>query len=696
MTESFSLEKTRNIGLAAHIDAGKTTTTERILFYAGRIHRMGEVDDGTAVMDWMIQEQERGITITSAVTSCKWRDCRINIIDTPGHVDFTVEVERSMRVLDGLVMILCAVGGVQPQTETVWRQAEKYRVPRLAYVNKMDRIGADYFAVLNKMEERLATRAVPIQVPIGAEDGFSGLVDLVGGKAVFFGNAEGDSPVVSGEVPPEMKELVSRMRNRLVESVAETDEELLSRYLENRELSEEELKRGLRKAVTEGSLVPVLCGTSLRNKGVQALLDAVVDYLPSPLDVPPVEGENPDSGAAEKRRPDEKEPFSALAFKIMADSYVGKLIFLRVYSGKVKAGSHVYNPRTGRKERIGRLLRMHANHREDIQEVGAGDLAAAVGLKDVTTGDTLCDEKHPLLLERIVFPEPVISVAIEPKTKADQDKMGEALGRVLDEDPTFRLRTDEETGQTIVSGMGELHLEIIIDRLLREFGVQANVGKPQVAYKESIRGGAGGEGLFQKQTGARGQFGHVWLEIEPGEKGSGLRIVNRIPHGKISREFTAAIEQGVRDALESGILAGYPVINVQVALLDAEFHEVDSTPLSFQIAASMAVRKALDGTKSFLLEPIMSVEVVTPESHLGDIIGDLNGRRGKIEGMESQAGGMQAVRAHVPLAEMFGYATDVRSLSQGRATYAMEFSSYEEVPKPISEQILSRIYGYAY
>jgi len=695
MSENFPLEKTRNIGLAAHIDAGKTTTTERILFYAGRIHRMGEVDDGTTVMDWMVQEQERGITITSAVTSCSWRDCRINIIDTPGHVDFTVEVERSLRVLDGLIIILCAVGGVQPQTETVWRQAEKYKVPRLAYINKMDRIGADFFAVLKKMEERLATRVVPVQMPIGAEDRFEGLVGLVSRKAILFEDEMG-TQAVSGEIPPSLLETAGTLRDRLMETVAETDEELLGKYLENKELNEEDLKNGLRRAVARGELVPVLCGTSLKNKGVQVLLDAVVDYLPSPMDVPPVEGENPESGLQEKRRANASEPFSALAFKIMADSYVGKLIFLRVYSGKVKTGSHIYNPRTGRKERIGRLLRMHANHREDISEIGAGDLAAAGGLKDVTTGDTLCDEKHPILLERIVFPEPVISVAIEPRTKADQDKMGEALQRVLDEDPTFRMRTDEETGQTIVSGMGELHLEIIIDRLLREFGVKANVGKPQVAYKESIHDGARGEGLFQRQTGTRGQFGHVWIELEPGEKGSGLKVVNRIPQGKISKEFASAIEQGIRDALESGLLAGYPVINVQVILLDAEFHEVDSTPLSFQIAASMSVRNALEHTKNYLMEPIMSVEVVTPDDYLGDVIGDLNGRRGKIEGMESQTGGMQAIRAHVPLAEMFGYSTDVRSLSQGRATYAMEFSSYEEVPKPISEHILSRIYGYAY
>ncbi|MBT9258959.1 MAG: elongation factor G [Clostridiales bacterium] len=676
------LERYRNIGISAHIDAGKTTTTERILFYTGRIHKIGEVHEGAATMDWMAQEQERGITITSAATTAFWRDHRINIIDTPGHVDFTVEVERSLRVLDGVIAIFSAKEGVEPQSETVWRQADRYHVPRLAYVNKMDIIGADFFAVVRQIKERLNANPVPIQIPIGAEDQFRGMVDLVARKAIIYTDDLG-TQLQEAEIPAELEDLVDEYREKMIEAAAEQDDELMEKYLEEGTLSVEEIRRGLRKGTIAMKLVPVLCGSSYRNKGVQPLLDAVIYYLPSPLDIPAVQGTHPDTGEPLERKVSDEEPFSALAFKIMTDPYVGKLTFFRVYSGVLKAGSYVYNANKQKRERIGRIVLMHANHREDVSEVATGDIAAAVGLKFTTTGDTLCDEQHPILLEAMDFPEPVIDVAIEPKTKADMDKMGEALAKLAEEDPTFRMRTDPETGQTIIAGMGELHLEVIVDRLLREFKVQANVGKPQVAYKETIRRKAQGEGRYIRQTGGHGQYGHCWLEVEPLEQGKGFEFVNKIVGGVIPKQFIPAVEAGVREAMESGVVAGYPVIDVRVTLYDGSYHEVDSSEMAFKIAGSMAFKAAVQKADPVILEPYMKVEVVVPEEYMGDVIGDLNARRGRIEGMEHRQGSA-VIRAVVPLAEMFGYATDLRSKTQGRGTYTMQPSHYEEVPPNIA------------
>ncbi|MGB9887790.1 MAG: elongation factor G [Moorellales bacterium] len=684
----FPLERMRNIGIMAHIDAGKTTTTERILFYTGRVHRMGEVHDGAATMDWMVQEQERGITITSAATTCLWRDHCINIIDTPGHVDFTVEVERSLRVLDGAVAIFCAVGGVEPQSETVWRQADRYRVPRIAYVNKMDRVGADFFRVVEMMVDRLGANPVLVQLPFGREEDFRGVIDLIRCRAIVWTDELGveyhEEPI-----PEEYRELVEEYRNRLLEVVAESDEELLVKYLEGQELTEEEIKAGLRKATIALKAVPVLCGSSFKNKGVQPLLDAVVSYLPAPIDVAAVRGTDPETGAEEERRTSDEEPLSALAFKIMADPYVGKLTFIRVYSGVLKAGSYVYNSTKGKRERVARVLRMHANHREDVGQAFAGDIVAVVGLKETHTGDTLCSEQDPILLESMQFPEPVISVAIEPKTKADQEKMGLALQRLAEEDPTFRVHTDPETGQTLISGMGELHLEILVDRLTREFNVQARVGRPQVAYKETITRPARAEGKFIRQTGGRGQYGHVWLEIAPQERGQGFSFESKIVGGVVPKEFMPAIEAGVREAMETGVLAGFPVIDVAVKAVDGSYHEVDSSEMAFKIAASIAFKEAARKAHPVLLEPVMQVEVVVPEEYMGDVLGDLNARRGQIEGMEKR-GNAQAIRARVPLAEMFGYATDLRSLTQGRATYVMQFDRYEEVPSALAEEIMAK------
>jgi elongation factor G len=675
----------------AHIDAGKTTTTERILFYTGRVHKIGEVHDGAATMDWMVQEQERGITITSAATTCQWKGHRINIIDTPGHVDFTVEVERSLRVLDGAVAVFCSVGGVEPQSETVWRQADKYGVPRIAYINKMDRVGADFFRGVNMIRERLGANPVPIQLPVGSEDSFRGIVDLVKMKAYYYIDDLGTRSEET-EIPEEMKDLVLEYREKLVEAVAESDEELMMKYLEGEELTEEELVQGIRKATIAVKMIPVVCGSSFKNKGVQLLLDAVVDYLPAPTDIPSIKGVHPDTGSDDERHASDNEPFSALAFKIMADPYVGKLAFFRVYSGVLKSGSYVFNSTKGKRERIGRLLQMHANHREEITEVYAGDIAAAVGLKDTTTGDTLCDENKPIILESMQFPEPVIDVAIEPKTKADQEKMGGALSRLAEEDPTFRMHTDPETGQTIISGMGELHLEIIVDRLLREFKVDANVGRPQVAYKETIRSKVKAEGKFVRQSGGRGQYGHCWIELEPLEPGSGYEFVNKIVGGVIPKEYIPAIDAGIREAMENGVLAGYPMLDMRATLYDGSFHEVDSSEMAFKIAGSMAFKNAATKANPVLLEPIMKVEVVVPEEYMGEVIGDINSRRGRIEGMEARAGA-QVIRGYVPLAEMFGYATDLRSKTQGRGTYVMQFSHYEEAPKNITEEIIAKRQG---
>jgi elongation factor G len=694
MARSFSLERTRNIGIMAHIDAGKTTTTERILFYTGRVHKLGEVHEGTATMDWMVQEQERGITITSAATTCQWRDHRINIIDTPGHVDFTVEVERSLRVLDGAVAVFDAKGGVEPQSETVWRQADKYRVPRIAYVNKMDIVGADFLGTLDQIRTRLGANPVAIQLPVGAEDTFRGLVDLVRMQAYFYSDDLGTRGAYV-EIPDELRELAEERRLMLVEAVADADDELMMKFLEGEPFTEDEIRRGLRKGTLSGALVPVLCGSSYRNKGVQPLLDAVVDYLPSPLDIGAVQGHDPRTGEELHREPGDDQPFSALAFKIMTDPFVGKLAFIRVYSGTLTSGSYVYNVTKGRRERIGRILQMHANHREEIDTLYTGDIAAAVGLKDTTTGDTLADEQKPILLESMQFPEPVISQAIEPKTKADQDKLGTALAKLAEEDPTFRMHTDTETGQTIISGMGELHLEIIVDRLLREFKVQANVGKPQVAYKETIRESVEAEGKFIRQTGGRGQYGHVWVRVEPLEPGQGFEFVNKIVGGVVPKEYIPAVEAGIREAMETGVLAGYPTIDVRATLFDGSYHEVDSSEMAFKIAGSMAFKSAANRAKPVLLEPIMSVEVLVPEEYMGDVIGDLNARRGRIEGMEPRAGGVQAIRGHVPLAEMFGYATDLRSRTQGRGTYTMQFSHYEEAPRHVTEQVIKAQAGKA-
>jgi len=686
LPRQFPLEKTRNIGIMAHIDAGKTTTTERILFYTGKVHKLGEVHEGTATMDWMEQEQERGITITSAATTCEWKGHRINIIDTPGHVDFTVEVERSLRVLDGAIAVFCAKGGVEPQSETVWRQADKYRVPRIAYVNKMDIMGANFFNVIEMMKERLGANPVAIQVPIGKEDTFRGIVDLLTMKAIIYVDDLGKVSQET-EIPDDTKDIAEEYRIKLLEAVAETDEGIMMKYLEGEEITVEELKKAIRKATINMQMTPVLCGSSYRNKGVQPLLDAVVDYLPSPVDIAAVKGFSPDTGEEIERKTSEDEPFCALAFKIMSDPYVGKLTFLRVYSGVLHAGSYVYNSTKNKKERVGRLLHMHANHREDVDAVYAGDICAAIGLSNTTTGDTLCDENHPIVLESMEFPEPVIQVAIEPKTKADQEKMGIALQRLSEEDPTFKVSTNHETGQTLIAGMGELHLEIIVDRMKREFKVEVNVGKPQVAYKETIKKSVKVEGKYIRQSGGRGQYGHVWLELEPLERGAGYEFVNKIVGGVIPKEFIPSVDAGVQEAMQSGVLAGYPVVDVRVTLFDGSYHEVDSSDMAFRIAAAQAFREGMKKADPVLLEPIMKVEVVVPEEYMGDVMGDINSRRGRIEGMELR-GNAQVIRAYVPLAEMFGYATDLRSKTQGRGTYTMQFDHYEEVPKNIADKIL--------
>ncbi|EGW39870.1 elongation factor G [Desulfosporosinus sp. OT] len=691
MARQFSLEKTRNIGIMAHIDAGKTTTTERILFYTGRVHKIGEVHDGAATMDWMVQEQERGITITSAATTCQWRDNRINIIDTPGHVDFTVEVERSLRVLDGAVAVFCSVGGVEPQSETVWRQADKYKVPRIAFINKMDRMGADFFRGVSMIADRLGANPVPIQLPIGVEENFKGIVDLVTMTSTVYMDDLGTTEEHSA-IPEDLAELATEYREKLIEAVAETSEELMMKYLEGAEISEQEIRDGIRRGVVGNKFIPVLCGSAFKNKGVQPLLDCVVDYMPSPLDVPPIKGVHPDTGADDQRTASDSEPFSALAFKIMADPFVGKLAFFRVYSGVLSAGSYVHNSTKGKKERIGRILQMHANHREDIQEVRSGDIAAAVGLKDTTTGDTLCDEKTPIILEKMVFPEPVIDVAIEPKTKADQEKMGGALSRLAEEDPTFRMRTDIETGQTIIAGMGELHLEIIVDRLQREFKVQCDVGRPQVAYKETIRKTVKAEGKFVRQSGGRGQYGHCWVELMPLEPGSGFEFVNKVVGGVIPREYINPIGAGIEEALQNGILAGYPVLDIRATVYDGSYHDVDSSEMAFKIAGSMAFKAGALKADPAIIEPVMKVEVTVPEEYMGDVIGDISSRRGRIEGMEAR-GNTQVVRGFVPLSEMFGYSTDLRSATQGRGVYVMQFDHYEEVPKGIAEGIIAKRQG---
>lgn len=672
----------------AHIDAGKTTTTERILFYTGRVHRMGEVDDGAATMDWMVQEQERGITITAAATTCFWKDHRINIIDTPGHVDFTMEVERSLRVLDGAIAVLCAVGGVEPQTETVWRQADRYHVPRIVFVNKMDRVGADFNRAVSMIRERLGARGVPIQIPIGSEEGFKGVVDLIEQKAVLYLDDLGIQQEVT-DIPPEMQEEAMKRREELIEAIADTDDDIMAKYIEGEEITTTELKQALRRATLAVKMVPVLCGAAFRNKGVQLLLDAVVDYLPAPNDLPPVRGTNPRTGEEEERAADDSQPFSALAFKIATDPYVGKLTYFRVYSGVVRAGSYVYNATKGKKERLARILLMHANHREDVDVARAGDIVAAVGFREVTTGDTLSDEERPVILEAIEFPEPVISVAVEPKTKADEDKLAAALAKLAEEDPTFHVRQDPETGQTVISGMGELHLEIIIDRLVREFRVEANVGKPQVSYRETIRSTVESEGKFIRQTGGRGQYGHVKIILAPLPAGGGFEFEDRVTGGAIPKEFIPAVEAGAREAMESGVLAGYPLVDMKVTLFDGSYHEVDSSEMAFKIAASMAVKDGARRADPVLLEPLMRVEVVVPEEFTGDVIADISARRGRVQGMERR-GPSQIIRAHVPLAEMFGYATDLRSLTQGRGTYIMHFMRYEEVPAQIAEAVSAR------
>ena len=687
MPREYSLEKTRNIGIMAHIDAGKTTTTERILFYTGVNYKIGETHDGSATMDWMDQEQERGITITSAATTAHWLDHRINIIDTPGHVDFTVEVERSLRVLDGSVTVFCAKGGVEPQSETVWRQADKYNVPRMAYVNKMDILGADFYNVVKMMKERLQCNAVPIQLPIGKEDTFKGLIDLVEMKAYVYYDDLGKD-IRQEEIPEDMRELAEKYHSEMIEHVAETDEELMEKYLEGEELTVEEIKRGIRKATIAVTMIPVTCGTSYRNKGVQKLLDAIVDYMPSPLDIPAIKGVNPETDEEEERPADDNAPFSALAFKIMTDPFVGKLCFFRVYSGKMQSGAYLLNSTKDNKERFGRILQMHANHRRDIDIVYSGDIAAAVGLKNTTTGDTLCDEAHPIILESMEFPEPVIRVAIEPKTKAGQEKMGIALAKLAEEDPTFKTYTDEETGQTIIAGMGELHLEIIVDRLLREFKVEANVGKPQVSYRETIRKPVKVEHKYARQSGGKGQYGHVLLELEPLEPGGGYEFVNKIVGGAIPKEYIPAVDAGIQGAMQSGVLAGYNVVDVRVTLYDGSYHEVDSSEMAFKIAASMAFKEGCRKADPVLKEPIMQVDVNVPEEYMGDVIGDLSSRRGQIQGMEAR-NGSQAISAFVPLSEMFGYATDLRSKTQGRGSYSMSPSHYEEVPKSIMEEVIS-------
>jgi len=692
VARQVSLEKTRNIGIMAHIDAGKTTTTERILYYTGVTHRIGEVHEGAATMDWMEQEQERGITITSAATTCFWGDNRINIIDTPGHVDFTIEVERSLRVLDGAVAVFCSVGGVEPQSETVWRQADKYRVPRIAFINKMDRIGADFFRGVGMIRDRLKANPVPIQLPIGAEDAFCGVVDLVEMKAIIWDEDSLGAKYREAEVPADLVEMAQEYREKLIEEIATFDDVLMEKYLGGEELTTDEIRGAIRKATIDIQICPVICGSSFKNKGVQNLLNSVVAYLPSPLDIPAITGIDAKTGEEIARKASDDEPFSALAFKIMTDPFVGQLCFFRVYSGVLNSGSYVYNSTKEKKERIGRLLKMHANKREEIKEVYAGDIAAAVGLKYTTTGDTLCPEDSPVVLESIEFPEPVIAIAIEPKTKADQERLGISLQKLASEDPSFRVRTDEETGQTIISGMGELHLEIIVDRLMREFKVEANVGKPQVAYRETVTKKVKVEGKFVRQSGGRGQYGHVWIELEPQEAGKGYEFVDAIKGGVVPREYIPAVDKGIQEAMETGVLAGYPTVDFKVALIDGSYHEVDSSEMAFKIAGSMAFKEAAAKAGPVLLEPIMSVEVVVPEEYMGDVIGDLNSRRGRIMGMEGRAGA-QVVGAMVPLAQMFGYATDLRSATQGRATYTMTFDHYEQVPKSVSEEIIAKVKG---
>jgi elongation factor G len=680
------LDRVRNIGIMAHIDAGKTTTTERILYYTGRTHKMGEVHEGAATMDWMVQEQERGITITSAATTCFWRDHRINILDTPGHVDFTVEVERSLRVLDGAVALFDSVAGVQPQSETVWRQADKYGVPRIAFINKMDRTGADFYAAVQTMIDRLGARPLPVQIPIGSEDAYIGHVDLLTMRAIRYVDPLGQKWEES-DVPEEMREQAESYRHDLIEAVADHDEDIMIAFLEDEPIEADQLRAAVRKCTLDISITPVLLGSAFKNKGVQPLLEAVIDYLPSPVDVPPVTGIEPGSDQQVTRPADLDQPFAALAFKVMSDPFVGKLTYFRVYSGKLNSGSYVLNASTGRKERVGRLLEMHANHREDLQQIGAGAIASAVGLKQTTTGDTLCDPNHPVMLESIDFPDPVIDVAVEPKTKADQDKLAQALQRLAEEDPTFRVRTNEETGQTIIAGMGELHLEIIVDRLMREFRVDANVGRPQVAYRETIRNAVEGiHGRFVRQTGGRGQFGHVVIDMAPNGPGVGYTFENKIVGGAVPREYISSVDAGIQEAMEAGILAGFPVVDVGIKLVDGSYHDVDSSEMAFKVAGSMAFKEASKRAKPVLLEPVMAVEVVTPEDYMGDVIGNINSRRGQIEGMEPR-GNAQVIRARVPLAEMFGYATDVRTMSQGRATYTMQFLHYAEVPHSIAEKL---------
>jgi elongation factor G len=689
------IERYRNIGISAHIDAGKTTTTERILYYTGVNHKIGEVHDGAATMDWMEQEQERGITITSAATTCFWKgmqmnypEHRFNIIDTPGHVDFTIEVERSMRVLDGACMVYCAVGGVQPQSETVWRQANKYKVPRLAFVNKMDRTGANFFKVVDQMKLRLKANPVPVVIPIGAEEGFAGVVDLIKMKAIIWDEASQGMKFDYQDIPANLVDTANEWREKMVESAAEASEEMMNHYLENGDLSEEQIIAGLRLRTIAGEIQPMLCGSAFKNKGVQRMLDAVIQFLPSPVDIPPVGG-HLESGEEASRKADDKESFSALAFKLMTDPFVGQLTFVRVYSGVLKKGDTVYNSVRGKKERIGRIVQMHANNREEIDEILAGDIAACIGLKDVTTGESLCDPDKPIVLERMIFPEPVIHVAVEPKTKADQEKMGIALGRLAQEDPSFRVRTDEESGQTIISGMGELHLEIIVDRMKREFGVEANVGAPQVAYREAIRKAVEVEGKFVKQSGGRGQYGHVWIKVEPNETGKGYEFVDAIKGGTVPREFIPAVDKGLQDTLPNGVLAGFPVVDVKVTLFDGSYHDVDSNENAFKMAASMAFKDGMRKANPVLLEPMMSVEVETPEEYTGTVMGDLSSRRGMVQGMEDLPGGGKAVRAEVPLAEMFGYSTALRSATQGRATYTMEFKHYSEAPKNVAEAVMN-------
>ena len=693
MEAQYPLERTRNIGIMAHIDAGKTTTTERVLYYTGRSYKIGEVHEGTATMDWMVQEQERGITITSAATTSFWRDCRINIIDTPGHVDFTMEVERSLRVLDGAIAILDAVSGVEPQTETVWRQADKYKVPRIVYVNKMDRVGADYYRCLAMLKDRLGAHAVPIQIPLGREDQFKGVIDLIEQVAYVWSESEdlGQS-FETVEIPAEFKDQAAEYREKMIEGLAEVDDHLMEKYLSGEKATSAEIKAALRTGTNTMKLFPIICGASFKNKGVQPMLDAVVDYLPSPLDVPPISAINPETQQHETREPDAKAPFSALAFKIMNDPFVGQLTFVRVYSGTLNSGTGVYNSTRDKKERIGRLVRMHANKREEIESISAGDIAAVVGLKDTRTGDTLCDPNKPIVLESMDFPAPVIAVAIEPKTKADEEKLGQSLARLAMEDPTFKVNVDPETNQTLIHGMGELHLEIIVDRLLREFKVEANVGKPQVAYRETIRQKAEAQGRFVRQTGGRGQYGDVWLEIEPSEPGAGVTFENKLKGPAIPREYVPAVEKGIKEAAETGVLAGYPVVDVIVSLTDGSYHDVDSSEMAFKIAASMGFKEVCRKAKPVLLEPVMDVEVVVPSEYQGAVVGDLNSRRGRVVSMDSR-GNAQVIRAFVPLGQMFGYATDVRSMTQGRATYTMQFARYEEVPRNIAEEIMAKAAG---